>query len=72
MNSVPANNRRLGRLILWSAVLLLAAGCATTGVDWAVRVGNYTFDQAVVELGPPDKQAKLQDGLRAAVTGSPR
>ena len=41
----------------------LASGCATTPkVDWAARVGTYTFDQAVTELGPPDKAATLTDG----------
>jgi hypothetical protein len=25
-------------------------------------VGNYTYDQAVQELGPPDKLAPLSDG----------
>lgn len=36
-------------------------GCATNKIDWGARVGNYTYDQAVMELGPPDKQAKLTD-----------
>jgi len=36
------------------------SGCATTRkVDWNSRVGNFTYDQAVAELGPPDKTAKL-------------
>jgi hypothetical protein len=43
------------------AGMFLSAGCTTTRVDWASRVGVYTFDNAVVDLGPPDKQAKLQD-----------
>ena len=46
--------------------LFVLAGCATTKIDWAGRVGHYTFDQAVVELGPPDKQAKLSDGALVA------
>lgn len=46
---------------------MLLAGCSTTPpVDWERRVGNYTFDQAVIELGPPDKQAKLSDGSTVA------
>lgn len=40
----------------------MVTGCATQKINWAGRVGAYTFDQAVVELGPPDKQAKLTDG----------
>ncbi len=43
-------------------MLLLLAGCATAPkINWAERVGLYTFDQAVTELGPPDRQAKLTD-----------
>ena len=46
---------------------LVVAACHTTKkVDWNARVGNYTFDQAVVELGPPDKQAKTSDGSTVA------
>ncbi|MCF7707962.1 MAG: hypothetical protein K9N52_03570 [Verrucomicrobia bacterium] len=45
--------------------MLLFAGCATTPkVDWDARVGSYTFDEAVMELGPPDKSAKLETGVR--------
>lgn len=52
--------RRLGVPLV---VACLASGCATTPkVDWAARVGTYTFDQAVTELGPPDKAAALTDG----------
>jgi len=53
----------------WMVCVLLAlaslnfVGCKTTPkVDWDNRVGNYTYDQAVTELGPPDKSAKLGDG----------
>jgi hypothetical protein len=51
------------------AALFLAAlfaGCATRKIDWSGRVGNYTFDQAVAEMGPPDKQARLTDGMLIA------
>jgi hypothetical protein len=53
------------------AIFALAAcfitGCQTTRpIDWNSRVGIYTFDQAVTELGPPDKQAKLSDGKTVA------
>jgi hypothetical protein len=47
---------------LLGLVVLLAAGCATTKVDWEAYVGHLTFDEAVLQMGPPDKQAKLQDG----------
>lgn len=46
---------------------LLGSGCATAPkIDWNSRVGAYTFDQAVIELGPPDKDAKLTDGMRVS------
>ena len=54
------------RIFLFTAVLVLVTGCATHRVDWNSRIGNYTFDQAIVELGPPDKQAKLSDGKTVA------
>jgi hypothetical protein len=57
------------RRLRWAMGLLLAgwlAGCATQKIDWAARVGHFTFDQAVLQLGPPDKQAKLGDGTMVA------
>ena len=48
---------------LFTALLVLvAAGCATTKIDWNARIGTFTYDQAVGELGPPDKHATLSDG----------
>ena len=49
-------------LIVMLAMALI--GCSTTKpkVDWDARVGSYTYDQAVEEMGPPDKQATLTDG----------
>jgi hypothetical protein len=44
----------------------LLAGCATQKIDWAARLGHFNFDQAVIEFGPPDKQAKLGDGTIVA------
>ena len=56
---------RPDRWLILLTLLALVAGCATK-VDWASRVGHYTYDQAVTELGPPDKQAKLDDGTIVA------
>ncbi|HEY5298549.1 MAG TPA: hypothetical protein VIK59_11560 [Verrucomicrobiae bacterium] len=48
-------------LALLAGVLL--AGCATTPrINWPARIGNYTYDQAILDFGPPDKSAKLSDG----------
>jgi len=54
------------RLVLgwWVAVLL--TGCATQQTNWNHRVGHYTFDQAVLEFGPPDKSSVLTDGTKVA------
>lgn len=53
------------RLLFLVLGVALLAGCATR-IDWAARVGNYTFDQVVTEIGPPDKQATLKDGTMVA------
>ena len=45
---------------------LWLAGCATQRVDWAGRVGHYSYEQAVLDMGPPDKHAKLADGTIVA------
>lgn len=47
-----------------AAMLLVAVlnGCTTSKINWDSRVGNYTYDEAIVEMGPPDRSAKLSDG----------
>lgn len=50
-------------LVVLSLAAALLAGCATMKpIDWNSRVGKYTYDQAVTELGQPDHQARLSDG----------
>lgn len=59
--------RLFGRVVPVSLFVVFLVGCATTPkIDWASRIGNYTHDQAVTELGPPDKSAKLTDGTTVA------
>src|SRR5262245_60285234 len=55
-----------GLRYIWLAVLLIGLGaCATAPkIDWNSRVGTYTHDQAVLELGPPDRSASLTDGTK--------
>jgi hypothetical protein len=48
---------------LWLAAIF-AAGCATSKIDWDSRIGNYSYDQALLDFGPPDKSAVLTDGTR--------
>jgi hypothetical protein len=61
---------KAGRGLLWLCLIsfvLLLAGCATTPkVDWTARIGTYSYDQAVMDYGPPDKQAKLDNGVVVA------
>ena len=59
-------NKSVAVKILGFAVVLLITGCATYQAAWDKRVGVFTYDQAVTELGPPDKQAKLSDGQTVA------
>jgi len=54
------------QLCLGAILAALYVGCATAQIDWNTRVGVYTYDQAIHELGPPDKQAKLSDGQNVA------
>ena|ERR1700690_34411 len=54
-------------LAVWFLVAAFLTSCVTIPpVDWDSRVGHYTFDQAVTELGLPDRQAKLGDGQTVA------
>jgi hypothetical protein len=60
--------KKLNPLLLemapWLALLVLVtSGCASTPKpDWNQRIGNYTYDEAVRELGPPATMARLTDG----------
>jgi hypothetical protein len=54
------------RLFLLALVAVVFAGCVTPRINWDARIGTYTYDQAVLDFGPPDKQARLTDGRRVA------
>jgi hypothetical protein len=47
-------------------IVIGLAGCASNRIDWNSRIGNYTYDQAVLEMGPPERKETLQDGTRVA------
>jgi len=47
-------------LVLMAAFVF--AGCTTTKIDWNSRFGVYSYDDAITELGVPDRQATLSDG----------
>jgi hypothetical protein len=63
---IKAMKAKLAATVFSLAILFLAvafiAGCKTTTVDWNSRVGNYSYNQALAELGSPAKQTKLSDG----------
>jgi hypothetical protein len=57
------------RIILMTLSLALA-GCASRPkldphTDWNSRVGSYTYDQAVAELGKPDAISESNEGKTA-------
>ena len=67
MKTNHAIGRLFGRVVPVLLFVLFLVGCATTPkIDWAGRVDHYTYDQAVTELGPPDKSAQLGDGTTVA------
>ena len=46
---------------------LVGAGCQTMQqVDWEGRIGQFTYEQAVAELGQPTGETKLPGGMRRA------
>jgi hypothetical protein len=54
---------KLSSPVILALAVAFLAGCATAPpVDWNTRIGNYTYAQTVTELGPPDRQARLNDG----------
>lgn len=43
--------------------LSFVTGCQTTPpVDWSSRIGAYSYDDAVIELGPPDRTTLISTG----------
>jgi hypothetical protein len=54
---------KFSSLVILALAAAFFTGCATRPpIDWDSRVGHYTYDQALAELGPPDRQARLSDG----------
>jgi len=66
MNTALFAVRAAGNWPAWLLGAFLLAGCASPRIDWNARMGTYSYDQAVVELGPPDKSARLTDGTMVA------
>jgi len=51
----------LATLSVALGVCLLSACTTRPKVDWNGRVGVYSYDQAILDYGPPDKRAELSD-----------
>src|SRR5436309_345984 len=64
--SAPETHLAPASLVLALLVFALAGCQSAPKIDWNSRVGAYTYDQAVSDLGPPDKSAKLSDGKTVA------
>jgi hypothetical protein len=53
----------------WMAVIpvaFLLMGCASSAFNWDSRVGTYTWEDAVTELGEPNRVTELEGGVTAA------
>src|SRR5690349_21433663 len=45
------------------AILLWLTGCSTTNPGgWDARIGNYTYNLALTDLGTPEHSTTLKDG----------
>ena len=60
---------QIARLIL-PLMLLIVAGCASRpkvdpNTNWSNRIGTYSYDQALAELGKPDVIAESSAGRTA-------
>ena len=51
--------------LLLASFIIFSSGCATKPTpDWNQRVGNFSFDDALRELGPPAGSIQMQDGSK--------
>src|SRR5689334_1956287 len=57
---------RVAQVVLLSWLILLAGCSSTPKADWGSRVGHYTYDEAVADMGPPEASSTLTDGTRVA------
>ena len=67
MDQVQGWFERFAKGLLLALFVICISGCASTPKpDWDQRIGHYTFDQAVQEMGPPFSSIRLQDGTTVA------
>ncbi len=56
-----------GRTVMAVLLALFLAGCAgKSAKNWESQVGTLTYDQALLELGPPNHVADLDGGGKVA------
>ena len=52
---------------LFLLIALLFAGCQTSPkLDWQSRVGEWTYNDVIKDMGPADKCETLSDGTKVA------
>jgi hypothetical protein len=66
VRTIPDMKQGVPARAILLVVAMVLAGCVSNKINWTARVGSYTLDQAIVELGPPDRQARLSDGAVVA------
>jgi len=62
--------RKLCLLAVLGTLYLVTFGCASRpkidpNINWSQRIGNYTYEQALAELGPPAVIAESGEGRSA-------
>ena len=56
------------RFVLLTVLALLAGGCASGSkasvkdIDWGSRIGTYTYEEALADLGEPDVIGQSSEG----------
>jgi hypothetical protein len=57
---------------LFGCLLGISACTTKPKVDWNSRIGSYSYDQAVIDMGPPDRLTEISDGRKVGdwVTGT--
>lgn len=53
------------RTVILLSVLAVVTGCATGQMNWDTAIGHTTYEQAVYELGTPNKKETLANGQTA-------
>ena len=66
-SAVVAMRSRIGMVAVLGVLAALCLGCAPKLLDkYKSRIGSLTYDQALLELGPPDRVADLDGGGKIA------